>query len=137
MEYVLGFRIDPKNCNRVVLIEKIKPDFMAGKLNGVGGKIEEGESPRAAMTREFLEETGVEITDWNHYATLRTRGGDIYIYKSFGTLEGIKTTEAEKILTPLASYLPYNALPNVRWLLPMAIHIKNDAATHIELIESY
>ena len=37
----------------VVLTHKNRPAWQAGKLNGVGGKIELLESPVAAMVREF------------------------------------------------------------------------------------
>ena len=44
---------------------------MAGKLNGLGGEVEPGESPRGAMSREFLEEAGVDINplDWSGFHT--------------------------------------------------------------------
>jgi 8-oxo-dGTP diphosphatase len=42
-QYVLGFLFDPSQKD-VVLIKKLKPEWQKGKLNGVGGKIEEGES---------------------------------------------------------------------------------------------
>ena len=48
-EYVVGLLFSPDR-NTVVLINKTKPDWQAGKLNGVGGKIEEGESPLNAKT---------------------------------------------------------------------------------------
>lgn len=55
--FVLGFCFDIGYHN-VLLIEKNRPPWQAGKLNGIGGKIEEGESPSGAMVREFQEETG-------------------------------------------------------------------------------
>jgi 8-oxo-dGTP pyrophosphatase MutT (NUDIX family) len=62
--YVLGFAIIP--TKGIVLIRKNRPEWQAGKLNGVGGKIEPGELPEAAMAREFLEETGFNTmqSDW-------------------------------------------------------------------------
>lgn len=66
-KYVVGFLIS-QNCKRVVLIRKNRPQWQAGKLNGVGGHIEDGETPIKAMMREFLEETGVRITSWHKFA---------------------------------------------------------------------
>jgi 8-oxo-dGTP pyrophosphatase MutT (NUDIX family) len=53
----------------VVLMKKKRPDFQSGKLNGVGGKVELGESPSRAMVREFEEETGVYVPreKWVHF----------------------------------------------------------------------
>jgi 8-oxo-dGTP pyrophosphatase MutT (NUDIX family) len=69
--YVAGFMFDVAN-KQVALIRKTKPAWQAGKLNGIGGKIEDGESPEAAMVREFLEETGcnTDRDDWSHFASL-------------------------------------------------------------------
>lgn len=57
VEYVLGFMFNLAE-SKVLLVWKNRPAWQAGKLNGVGGKIEEGETPIQAMNREFAEETG-------------------------------------------------------------------------------
>jgi 8-oxo-dGTP diphosphatase len=56
--YVLGFMFNEAK-NRVVLIQKKRPEWQKGKWNGVGGHIEPGESCEHAMVRTFREETGV------------------------------------------------------------------------------
>lgn len=58
--FVCGFCFDQER-DRVVLIQKAQPDWQAGRLNGVGGKVESGESVAQAMTREFEEEAGVRL----------------------------------------------------------------------------
>ena len=64
--YVAGFLFSPDR-SRVLLIRKNRPAWQAGKLNGLGGKIEPGETPPQAMRREFREEQGggdtVFVTD--------------------------------------------------------------------------
>lgn len=62
IEYVNGFYMD--KLGWVALIEKNRPAWQAGKLNGIGGKIEPGETPAQAMRREFREEAGVDVPDW-------------------------------------------------------------------------
>jgi 8-oxo-dGTP pyrophosphatase MutT (NUDIX family) len=62
--YVLGFVMDERK-EKIVLIHKNRPDFQAGKLNGLGGKIEEGETPEDAIKREIEEESGLVISDNN------------------------------------------------------------------------
>lgn len=54
-----------KHENRVLMLyrNKKKNDPNAGKWIGVGGKIEESETPLEACQREFLEETGLELID--------------------------------------------------------------------------
>lgn len=38
-------------------------DYHAGKWNGLGGKLEPGESPREGARREFREEAGLELPE--------------------------------------------------------------------------
>lgn len=72
-EYACGFLFS-EDRSRVLLIRKRRPAWQAGKLNGVGGKIEPGETPLQAMRREFREEAGVDIADWQQ--VLRLSGPD-------------------------------------------------------------
>ena len=59
MDYVVGFPfIDMRPSSiEVFLVEKFKPVHHRGLLNGIGGKIERGESPNHAILREYYEET--------------------------------------------------------------------------------
>lgn len=60
-KYVVGIVFDSEMFNCLMLLTNHGP--YPGKLNGVGGKIEEGELPIAAMEREFTEETGISPCD--------------------------------------------------------------------------
>ena len=67
--------------NNVVLIRKNKPSWQSGKLNGVGGHIEEKETPEMAMGREFLEEVDYPYTvGWSGFATLKGEDFEVYIF---------------------------------------------------------
>lgn len=57
--YVLGFAFDQYGA--VALINKKRPDWQAGKWNGIGGHQENGETQVQAQSREFHEETGMLI----------------------------------------------------------------------------
>ncbi len=69
-EYVVGYCFS-HDFSMVALIKKLKPAWQKGKLNGVGGKLEPGESPREAMAREFNEEAGITTSPdwWLHFRT--------------------------------------------------------------------
>jgi 8-oxo-dGTP diphosphatase len=70
--YVLGFAFT-LDKSKVVLIKKDRPVWQAGKLNGVGGKVELMDlSNYQSMVREFYEETGVptEENDWKNFARM-------------------------------------------------------------------
>lgn len=81
-DYVLGFAFD-EAFRSVLLIEKTKPAWQAGLLNGVGGKVEEtDDSYERAMSREFEEECGLHVHDfeWNRYATLEGEGFHVAVF---------------------------------------------------------
>lgn len=67
--YTLGFLWQP--ARRQVLLIDRAPDRaeLAGHLNGLGGKLLPGESPAAAMRREFFEEAGVIVTQLHEAGT--------------------------------------------------------------------
>lgn len=93
---VLGFLFDDLGAS-VALIEKQHPEWQRGLLNGIGGKVEEGESPLAAMIREFKEETGVVQEDWQHFATMIGGKWAVACYKANNTkaLQAVRTTTDE------------------------------------------
>jgi 8-oxo-dGTP diphosphatase len=72
-KYALGFIFDQAR-DHVLLIQKARPARQRGKLNGIGGKVEEGETFLQAMIRECWEETGISTEarglEWQHFATL-------------------------------------------------------------------
>lgn len=55
MKYVVGFVFD-EYLGRVALLKRLKNPF-AGHLNGIGGKVESGETSKEAMQREWQEES--------------------------------------------------------------------------------
>ena len=62
-KYVVGLIFNVERTE-VLLINKNRPDWQKGKLNGVGGKVEEGELPYEAMVRECKEECGLLLYNW-------------------------------------------------------------------------
>lgn len=47
--------------NEVLIVNKDRPPWQAGRRNLVGGKIEPGESPESAAIRELKEESGLTM----------------------------------------------------------------------------
>jgi len=137
--YCLGFAFDNTQegsqdigLANVALIEKIKPTWQAGRLNGIGGMIEDFDredcgASRAglnAMVREFQEETGyqTEISDWKHFHTMGSEKWQVECFKSFGLpLHQLKTTTEEQVTVVNAYDLPEHVLFNLRWLIPLAL----------------
>lgn len=48
--------------DRISLLNREKPGWM-GSWNGVGGRLEEGETPTECVIREVFEETGIELKE--------------------------------------------------------------------------
>lgn len=128
-EYVLGF-LFLHNRQSVVLIRKTKPEFQAGKLNGVGGRIEPtDESPHSAMVREFLEETGKLVTDWRKFAALEFPGATVYCFSAEGNTMDLRLGERSLTEERVHVYFvddyimhsPTHAMANLRWLIPLAL----------------
>lgn len=133
--YVVGFAI--RSNSTVVLIQKRRPDWQAGKYNGVGGHVEEGETLRGAMFREFEEETGARVHNWEHFVTLTDSTN--WSVAFFGTMTNIpvKTTTDEMISEHLVSQLPKNVVPNLYWLIPMYFHRNTSVDWPYHVIEKW
>lgn len=118
-KYVLGFLIDPLD-DMVLLIRKKRPDWQAGKLNGIGGHIEPGEMPHTAMEREAREEAGLSV-QWYKYAAME-RLGDFHVSVFKGYLHPLvyKQKTDEPLIEANAKNLPQDVIPNLHWLVPMA-----------------
>jgi 8-oxo-dGTP diphosphatase len=139
--YVCGFAFHGGGTvrPRVVLIRKVKPDWQAGKLNGVGGKIEPGETSKTAMAREFHEETGVLTLplEWDVFAKMHFPKAEVTFLRYFGDAAAVAQTmtvysadlnrpirEAiEHRLVRGIDEIPDGAImPNLRWAIPLAFH---------------
>jgi len=63
IQYVVGLIFD-ESFENILLIRKNRPDWQKGRLNGVGGKVEEQETSYEAMVRECEEECGLLLYNW-------------------------------------------------------------------------
>ncbi len=128
--YVAGFLFDDLKHN-VALIWKNKPEWQSGKLNGIGGKVEHGETADAAMYREFLEEAGVEVTEWNHFADVSWDSGVVHFYRAFVPHQRLLRCEAQEdekieIFPTQLHLIPTARIPNLNWLLPLALYTHDE-----------
>jgi 8-oxo-dGTP diphosphatase len=137
-KYVTGFLFS-QDSSYVVLIKKINPTWQRGFFNGVGGKVEANESSIAAMIREFSEETGVatQHEDWTCFANVfRANCYDVDMYFAHSDLAfSAKTIEAEEIHILKISELPKNIIPNLQWLIPLALDTQADFSTAVRIKE--
>jgi len=129
-EYVCGFLFNPERRS-VVLIQKNRPEWQKGRLNGVGGHIDndiEHTYPAVAMSREFEEETDVKIipNDWFPLIELTDkRNWKVYFFTAFADKKqwnSIKQTTDEIIVKVRLDFLARsNTIYNLQWLIPLAL----------------
>ncbi len=122
--YTLGFIFTPA-LDRVLLIHKRNPEWQAGKINGIGGKIEEDEDPLECMVREVREEAGLS-TEADKWVFLGEMGSDVWRMHIFalvyeGDMNDARSADKEKVEWFDSGALPSNVLANLRWLIPLAI----------------
>ncbi len=131
-DYVVGYAFSPDG-KEVALIEKLRPDWQAGKYNGIGGKVEPGERRCQAMSREFGEEAGVYISAdrWLHFRTEEfypSEEESIWVHHfavmtAAAEWDAIHTAEEEKVVKlpyPLPAAEDRNLVYNMPYLVPMA-----------------
>ena len=128
-EMVLGFMFTP-DLKKVALCLKDKPLWQAGKMNGVGGKLEKNETRARCMEREAFEETGVMIPadKWSSLGVICSQENTekpndvdvVWIYAvAAEEVQNVKPQDGEppvSLCNPRD--LPKNILPNLRWMIP-------------------
>ena len=129
MRYVCSFLFSPDR-GRVLLIRKNRPAWQAGKLNGVGGKIEPGEAPHTAARREFREETGLDLAESAFEHVLTLGGADDfgsgqpwegYFFRAFGSVEAARALTDERLEVHPTRPLPADTIPNLGWIIPLLL----------------
>ena len=118
--YACGFLFSPDR-SRVLLIRKRRPAWQAGKLNGIGGKVEPGETPYDAMRREFREEAALDIADWHEVLALSGPDWRGHFFRSFGDVDRPRAVTDEQLEVHAVHTLPADTIPNLRWMIPLLL----------------
>ena len=135
---VAGFLFD-KDCLNVALILKNRPDYLADKWNGIGGKVMDGETVHDAMRREFREEAGLDVLGWRRFAIHQTKN-NTEISWFVAQVERSKLAEVESMTDePVEIFctgiLPPNIVHNLHFLIPMAIDYLLCRSPGYEIVE--
>jgi 8-oxo-dGTP diphosphatase len=141
-KYVVGFAFS-SNLQSVMLIKKVRPAWQAGKLNGIGGKVEPCELAVCSMVREFREESGLNTHDshWHRFAQLQTSNGatvHCFYYVFRGPMPVVSSpTDEEVVVIKTDDLARHNIVANVAWMIPIALnHIRGlDRAELFDVME--
>lgn len=130
-EYVAGFYV----CqDSVLLVQKQRgPEVLHGCWNAIGGKMDSGESSRAAMAREFREETGCTLdVQWSYQGTLSGDNFEVHFFLAEGTT--FRAPARNDVDEPLSWWsvhsLPDPVVPGIEWQLPLCL---DKRAGHFEI----
>lgn len=114
--YVLGFCFLPNwDC---VLIEKTKPTWQKGLVNGLGGSIESGETLHDAMVREFKEECGISThtKQWQHCVTFGNNHYELNVFRGMIQHAHDLTRSCDEGIVELYKSPPDNMEQTALWL---------------------
>lgn len=111
----------------VMLVRKTHPAWQAGLMNGIGGEVEGEESVQRCMSREFAEETGWHINEWDYFARETGPGYEVHFFRY--TMNGcnVKSVQwphndrGEELEWCDANNIKYPVIGNLHWLIPLAL----------------
>ena len=122
--YVLGFLFDPFE-KYVKLILKERPVWQKGFYNGIGGHIEDGETPVEAMVREFHEEVAGYVINSELRVIFTCRGGTVFVFRLYTddeiSFDAVTAKTNESIRHFSVNNLPLNKMSNLAWLVPFLL----------------
>lgn len=122
-EFSLGFIFNATG-DRVLLVHKQKPEWQAGKINGIGGKLEEGETPEECIARETFEEARLTIPSqaWIFLGLKSETSATIHIFMTIyeGDTSDAQKGDYEEVEWFPTDNLPENCIPNLWWMIPFA-----------------
>ena len=131
IEYVCGFAFNA-HYRHVALIQKEKPEWQKGLLNGIGGKVEVGETVSEAMEREFEEEAGINISKdkWKYFASIQGVDWKVYFFETVTQdIKNIISKTSEIVgLYPVNTIQALDTIPNLKWLIPMCLDSNHNFA---------
>lgn len=139
-QYVCGLLFDKLDhpFGRVLLIRKQRPEYQKGLLNGIGGRIEPGEQPLQAMLREFKQETGLFVDTWVYFCKMRyIDKATIHFFYARGDIDAARNQTDEKleIMGVNAMLNVWCIVPDLRWLVPMALRVGEEPCNYLEVIK--
>ena len=115
--------------NGVFLIRKNRPKRQEGKLNGIGGHKEIGETFDQCCTREVREEAGIDLTSrYKHFTTMKFDDAVVQAY--YAILSDEEREQVHTCTDEVIQWIPLDAvytlrnqmLDNIPWMVFAAVN---------------
>ena len=125
IDYVVGFIFSP-GFEDVLLVQKKRPEWQRGILNGCGGKVEGRESHLQAMARECEEETGLltKRHDWTRAAIMTgpTWRVAVLFLATADIVKARTMTDEPVCIYRTRDVQNVTTVPHLQWLIPLCTH---------------
>lgn len=130
-DYVLAL-LFTADSREVVLVRKTRPAWQAGRVNALGGKIDDGERVIDAARREVREEAGVDVREWEEFLVWHDPVYRLRAVRAFDDVaRDARTAEDQEVFLAYVAALPLNIIDNLRWIIPLALD--RDIAVPVEV----
>jgi hypothetical protein len=132
--YSVGFLMNEQPATGLALVRLPGYAF----LNGISRLVEPGETPEQRIVRASLQSFGVTPASWTPFTTLRGPGQSEFLVfhyfyardtKTLGDIRQIGKDEPVKLY--VAELQKHQTLPNIQWLVPMALAMTEQPTTSL------
>jgi 8-oxo-dGTP diphosphatase len=107
---------------QVALMRRTRPAWQAGRVNALGGKVVDGETPADAARREVREEAGVDVAEWTEVLVWEDREYRMYVLRARSARASmVRMMEDQEVFLADVAVLPGEVIGNLRWLVPLAL----------------
>lgn len=145
-DYVLVYPYAFDADEHVLLVRKQSPDWQKGKLNLVGGKVEEGEDPKIAAIRECREETSISLDEYSveKLGTIQGPWGRVHVFNGLADSGRIDDPAPEDPNNPETVAWHYicdvlgkpDLIPNLNFIIPLC-HLAVPGWTILDSVNPY